>query len=71
MAERSGTVVAIGSRARRGQAARRDAVRAALIEARGWIEAGLEGAVPLEESTAEAVLALGLANREVLRAALG
>jgi hypothetical protein len=71
MAERSGTVVPIGSRGRRSQAGRRAVVRAALIDARSWIEAGLEGACSLEEAVASAVIALGPAHGEVLRNSLG
>lgn len=74
MAEDTRNVVAIGAGARRRQASRQDASRAAvlasLLDARAWIVAGLEGAVSLEEATASAVLALAPAHREVLRASL-
>ena len=75
MADDTRNVVAIGTRSGRRrqadlQAARRAVVRASLLDARSWIVAGLEGACSLEEATASAVLALGPAHGEVLRASL-
>ena len=71
MAESTANVVAIGSRSwRRAQESRRATVRAALVDARGWIDAGLAGEVPLEVAVCTADAALGPALHEVLRASL-
>ncbi len=72
MSDSSGQVVSIGARSHeRRQRARRATVRAALVEARSWIDAGLAGSVSLESATCSAAGALSPAEREVLRSALG
>ena len=71
MTQDSGRVVSIdvAKYGPRHQAVRRERVREALIDARSWITAGLEGAA-LEEAVTEARLSLSPAILETLEAAL-
>ncbi len=54
----------------RQQDRRRALVRDALLDAREWIIAGLEGEIPLAEAVCEADHALSPAMREILQSEL-
>ncbi len=59
MVQREGNVIPLRRNGLLAEARRREAVRGALVDARHWIDAGIEGRCRLDEALGEAYGCLG------------